>query len=583
MSESLNTGKDTLRARIAIAYRKTFGRELGPEVGHLVVAATRILLATSGLSSAFRATPGSDAVTSAQHILLGGYLLFALVILVTRVVSWEADVRLRRIVPMLDRIVCVLVVIANPSETLLYVPFLLFLFLAQTGRGIQFWPGTTYLALSLGIIFHNWIAGWWPELNRADPEMLLSQFGLALFVAVTVLGFRLAQSNRKIVNRWYGELNDVSVNARQLPIEGIAEKLATRFAVTDLILCWKSERDERARCVRARDGELLSLDLQKEVSDSLLAPDADGRTFLWDSSSGKALVENPAHGGLVLRHFAKPDVPAILLAHGDRICAIPIRSGTIAGYIYLLGIPSVSATVLARATRASEAVNATLDRYQLFDAWRDRAFAQARLALSRDMHDSVLQTLASLRMQVATIIKQGDSVSIEVRNERLSKVQSIIAAEQACLRELLVDSDQPIGEKINLVSHLTQRIELLSRQWGIPCSLDVADEAIWIGPDIAIEVEFLVREAVSNAIQHARATNITVIVAMREKSLFITLRSDGETPPLPNSGMQSQNDTIASQSLARRLEGLRGSAYADPIESGAILSMRIPVEFGADV
>jgi signal transduction histidine kinase len=573
----------TWRAREAPGSQSTRSRELGPEVGRLVIAATRILLATIGLSSALRLMPPEAPGTTVQVALLAGYLAFALVVMVARLTSWQVDVRLRRIAPLLDRIVCVVMVVANPRETLLYIPFLLFLFLTPMGRPNRLWMSFEYLVLGAAILLHNSIADLVPWVERVDPQMLLLQFTLMLFIAITVLGFRLGGSNRELVDQWKNELYDISDNARLLPVEGIAEKLAERFGVADLVLCWKVDGDDQAHCIRAHHGELHDVDLQTEIIEAMLDPQAGGRNFLWDSSSGNALVDQGHQGVPVLKHFAQPTVPEILLAKGGRICALPIKSGSIVGYIYLLGIPRISETVLASAMRASEAVNAALDRYQLFEAWRDRAFANARLALSRDMHDSVLQTLAGLRMQVAALLKESASAPIEVRNERLNELQSIIAAEQACLRELLVDSDEVSGERIDLAGHLAQRIELLSRQWAVVCKLDIAGDTIWVASDVAIEVEFLVREAVSNAVQHAMATNITVLVAQRDGSLFITLRSNGEVENTPILGITGAGETIASRSLTRRLERLRGRAYADPIESGALLSMRIPVEFGADV
>ena len=582
MTESQILPEETWRMRQARARQDARGRELGPEVGRLIVAATRILLATIGLSSALRLMPSGAPGTTVQETLLGGYLAFALVVMIARLSSWETDARLRRIAPLLDRVVCLAMVVANPGETLLYIPFLLFLFLTPRGRPNLLWLSFEILVLGSAILLHNRIADVVPGLQRADSQMLLLQFTLMLFTAVTVLGFRLGRLNRRLADQWKNELYDISDNARQLPIEGIAEKLAERFGVTDLVMCWKAEGEDRAHCIRAQQGELQDACLQADVIEAMLDPQAGGRNFLWDSSSGNALVDQ-RHGMPVLKHFSQPTVPEILLAKGGRICALPIRSGSITGYIYLLGIPKISETVLAHAVGASEAVNAALDRYQLFEAWRDRAFANARLALSRDMHDSVLQTLAGLRMQVAALLKQGASVPIDIRNERLNELQSIIAAEQACLRELLVDSDEVSGERIDLAGHLAQRIELLSRQWAIVCKLEIPGNTIWVASDVAIEVEFLVREAVSNAVQHAMATNITVLVAQRDGSLFITLRSNGEVKNTPILGITNGSETIASRSLTRRLERLRGRAYADPIESGALLSMRIPVEFGADV
>jgi hypothetical protein len=234
MAESQNLREGAFRARVARAYRETLGRELSPEIGHLVVAATRILLATIGLSSAFRLMPASAPITAGQQIVLAGYLVFALAVMVARLSSWAADVRLRRLAPLLDRLVCLLIVAANPDETLLYVPFLLFLFLAPAGRLNRLWLGLEYIVLGLVILLHNRIADWWPALPHADPQLLLLQFTLMLFTAVSVLGFRLGHASRQMADQWTSELYDISVNARQLPIDGIARKLADRFNVTDL-------------------------------------------------------------------------------------------------------------------------------------------------------------------------------------------------------------------------------------------------------------------------------------------------------------------------------------------------------------
>ena len=102
-----------------------------------------------------------------------------------------------------------------------------------------------------------------------------------------------------------------------------------------------------------------------------------------------------------------------------------------------------------------------------------------------------------------------------------------------------------------------------------------------MSPDVAVEVEFLVREAVSNAVQHAKSSSVNVVAALRDDALFLTLKSDGATVLASETG--SGIEGVKSQSLTRRLNALNGRAYADPMEHGVLLSIRIPLEAMVDV
>jgi signal transduction histidine kinase len=123
---------------------------------------------------------------------------------------------------------------------------------------------------------------------------------------------------------------------------------------------------------------------------------------------------------------------------------------------------------------------------------------------------------------------------------------------------------------------------LLSRQWAITCTLTTDPASLWVSPDVAVEVEFLVREAVSNAVQHAKSSSVNVVAALRDDALFITLKSDGATVLASETGA-SGVEGVKSRSLTRRLNALNGRAYADPMERGVLLSIRIPLEAMVDV
>ena len=556
-------------------------RDLGTAAARDVAGATRLLLAIVSLDFPFRFGAGNAIWSNPEQIALAGYMLIAAGTLFGRFISWKLDVRLRPIAWSADQLICLLMLLAYPQAIGLYLPFVIFALGVSLSRSPVVLVALDYLLFAAVILFHNRLADALPGVGAASDEALRLQFTLVTLVGAAILAFRASQAGAAVGDRWNEELLGTSIQARTLPIAGMATKLSERFGVSEMLICWRRAVDRIPECYRFSDGELSNVELDPALLERMLAPDRSGEGFIRDSDSGSALVDAKLRLGPTVRMIPAGFLPGPEAAASGIVAALPIRTGAFTGYIYLLDFPRISELRLSQVVAASRAVSATLDRYLMFEAWRERAFANARLDLSRDMHDSVLQTLGGLRMQVASLIKDKD-LPVAARTRRLESLQSIIAAEQACLRELVTDANLPIGEKIDLASHLAQRAELLSRQWAISCTLTTDPASLWVSPDVAVEVEFLVREAVSNAVQHAESSSVNVVAALRDDALFITLKSDGATVLASETGGSSV-EGVKSRSLARRLNALNGRAYADPMERGVLLSMRIPLEAMVDV
>ncbi|WP_186728903.1 sensor histidine kinase [Sphingomonas panacisoli] len=560
--------------------RRFWTRDLGSVTSRDAANATRILLALIALNASRGGMLASSSWPFQPRVALIAFLIVSICAFVSRVVSWKLDARLRAVMAMADQAICLLTLAAYPQTVAIYLPFVTFVLGVSLRRSDILWVALDYLLLATIIAFHNRLAALFPTLGIVSDDVLRLQFTLVTGTASAVMAFKAAQWGARIADRWNGELLDTAAHARALPIANIAAKLALRFDVSSMLICWQQEGDRAPECYRFSAGKLSEGDVELSTLEQMLAPDTSGNGFIWNSKGSRALVDAQSWFGASVRTI---DLAFLPIEEGEpsNVAALPIRTSALQGYIYLLGIPRISEQALDQIVGASRAVSATLDRYLMFEAWRERAFANARLDLSRDMHDSVLQTLAGLRLQVAALIKDTE-LPVATRTERLESLQSIIAAEQACLRELVADANLPIGEKIDLASHLTQRVELLSRQWGIACALSADPAPLWVSPDVAVEVEFLVREAVSNAVQHAKSSRVEVIAAQREDELFITLKSDGASALLPDIGA-SNIEGVRSRSLTRRLKALNGRAYADSIERGVLLSIRIPLEVIVDV
>ena len=561
--------------------RDALRRDLGYSVAYDIVAAGRVLLATIALGIVMQAEFPVAALTPPVRACFFAYLLLAIITLVARLVSWKTAGFVRQVSSIADEVLGLGVLIFYPGITVLYLPFVVFLLVARRLQSSVASVAMEYLVLSAAVLLHDIVAKLWTGIPHMGGDQRLTQFTLLTFIAAAALVVKMRQADATSSDRWNGELLATGIRARSLPVEEIAARLAVRFRVPIVLVCWKGGGDAAQYFYRFENGELAEFEPPPAIAERLLLPTGWDEAWLWEARTGKAMVNGPPRSGPVVRAIAPGFLPDDLAETAAIVGAMPIAATAMEGYVYLIDPARMSEILLGQIAAAGHAVSATLDRYQMFEAWRENAFANARLEISRDMHDSVLQTLAGLRMQVAVLMKESDMPTAK-RLERLKGLDAIISAEQACLRELVNDSAQPVGERIDLASHLAQRAELLSRQWGIDCSIQAEPVNLPVPPDIALEIEFLVREAVSNAVQHAGASAVRVSAALRNEALFVAVRSDGAS--VIDTDIEGADiEGILSRSLAKRVKALNGRAYADPMEHGVLLSLRIPLKVGVHV
>ncbi|MFW5898992.1 MAG: GAF domain-containing protein [Jiangellaceae bacterium] len=209
---------------------------------------------------------------------------------------------------------------------------------------------------------------------------------------------------------------------------------------------------------------------------------------------------------------------------------------------------------LAEARREAE-------RYSLIDD-------HARIA--RDLHDVVIQRLFATAMTLsgaARLIDQTEAASrvhsaVDDLDETIRQIRSTIFALQ---------TTEPSGGG-RLRSRVTRIVDAATEQLGFAPSLrmeglldtDVPD-------DLADEVAAVLQEALSNVVQHARASSVAVRVELAAGDLMLTVSDDGVG--LPEGGRRSGLANLASRA-DRRGGSFEVSSGAD---DGTVLRWHVPV------
>jgi signal transduction histidine kinase/ligand-binding sensor domain-containing protein len=176
----------------------------------------------------------------------------------------------------------------------------------------------------------------------------------------------------------------------------------------------------------------------------------------------------------------------------------------------LVGGIAVAARLRVRAVKA---------RYALVIAERTR--------LSREIHDTLLQSLAALGPELealATRTPSGDGcLSAELRRLRRQVDRSVRDA-----RDSILELRRHFMGTPRLADSLTQLADDTEARHGVrPTITVVGRRPADASPDVDLQLFRIAQEAVTNAVRHGHATHIDISVSYDERQVSLTIADDG--------------------------------------------------------
>lgn len=484
------------------------------------------------------------------------------------------ELLVRPLILLGDFLICVsLVVLFRFLELPAILACLLLLWACHERLGKTF-SSVAALAFILAFLFRNRyepLAQSYSPQTASDYTDSASIF-IGSLIALAVIGSHLYQSH---VKRWGDQLQAGGGNLSTPPIEFLMQQVAVFFRARAVSFVWEDMDGGALHHSSLVAGQDVAFPPIGEEIRPLLHPRVREAAFLFASYSDRLFFRN-GFGGLKFSNSPEFVDNMNEVLQFKRGASFAVNAGALRGRFFIACNHGWSPHSLAQCDYASDSVDGFFERSFFLDAWRSRAFAEARLALSGDLHDSILQTLAAMRMRLSMLLPKARKILPVDQLQDLNSLQNMIISEQGRLRQLLNESKRVNGVSQNLAESLSSCAEMLSGQWNIDCRVLVDHPDVDIDRATAIEVEFLIREAVANAVQHASARQVTIAAALQDDALLMAFRNDSYVDQPVNG--HAQMDGIQSQSLSRRLKLLGGTAYFDNINDKTLLSIRIPLK-----
>ncbi len=187
---------------------------------------------------------------------------------------------------------------------------------------------------------------------------------------------------------------------------------------------------------------------------------------------------------------------------------------------------------LVRDFAGHAAIALTIARARRYTA--ELALLTERERIAHDLHDQVIQRVFAVGLDLQGVIARTRDPEMAQRLSRsIDELQAVITE----IRSTIFNLQHPVDSSGGLAARIHNVFEQLTNHRDVAASLSLSGPlSILSPPDLAANAEAVVTEALSNAVRHSGAAEITVSVAVgNDLTIMVTDNGKGDS-----SGQQTQ-------------------------------------------
>jgi len=182
----------------------------------------------------------------------------------------------------------------------------------------------------------------------------------------------------------------------------------------------------------------------------------------------------------------------------------------------------------------------------------EAAVSQERSFLARELHDSIAQSLAFLKIQVQLMrdaVASGDERQVQ---HVLGEIDVGVRESYGDVRELLMHFRTRANAE-DIEPALLTTLRKFEHQTGLKATLRMRGQGLPLAPDMQIQVLHIVQEALSNVRKHAGAAHVWLDV-QQQPQWRVEVRDDGLG--FSNESGSSDETHVGLRIMAERAERL---------------------------
>jgi signal transduction histidine kinase len=523
-----------------------------------VIALARAVLAAVFLFAIW-IDPRQPATAAVEtYAVLATYVAAAAIVAALTWDNWWLDARLAAPTHVADILAFTLLVLTSDGYTSPFFVFFVFLVLSAAIR--WGWRETALTAVPVTLLYvAAGLAAGASQGGDFDLQRFIIRAGNLLVLSVVLIWFGVNQGFSGLRSLKDDVLRDVSPG--ESPLESAIEGAAAAAGANSALLLWRGRESEHWLAIHWEEARFGTAALPARSAGNEAGP------VLFDIGHDRGIRRDPFRRLRFGRAGSLVDVEAAREYGIGEGLGVPIRTAAGEGVLLLGGIPGLCTDHIDFGETLSSALAAHIQRHALLAAVEDGAIARARLSLARDLHDSIVQFLAGATFRIEAIsraLRAGEQPERELKD-----LKRLLLQEQQELRSAIGALKSETIPLPKLGGDLRALCERLAMQWDIQCLFSAEVPETSAPMRLHLDTHQLIREAVANAVRHARAKLVTVQFTADDADLRLDISNDGSGSERLKAG--------TPWSLRQRVDEANGTLMLATRETGTHVSITLPL------
>jgi signal transduction histidine kinase len=208
----------------------------------------------------------------------------------------------------------------------------------------------------------------------------------------------------------------------------------------------------------------------------------------------------------------------------------------------------------------------------LTNYWQTSIEAE-RTTISREIHDDFGQSMTALKMDLNWL--ENRLPKDDKRIERIHGMNKLVDDSITLMRRIATQLRPNLLDDLGLDAALEWQAKEFSRRSGIRCGLNLPEIDLDLNPNMSTSVFRIFQESLTNINRHAQATQVTVTLEQKDRTMILTIQDDGrgiiekEITASHSLGLLGMRERAAQWGGEVNIQGVPGK--------GTTVTVRIPL------
>ena len=171
-------------------------------------------------------------------------------------------------------------------------------------------------------------------------------------------------------------------------------------------------------------------------------------------------------------------------------------------------------------------LGSAVEKFRLLEEESELLVMQERTRISHELHDSLAQTIASLRIQIRVIDETFHSDDEKAIWHQMERIEYTIDQANNQLRELIAHFRVPMDEQ-GLLASIEETIRRTQEDANIPIYFQNEWPEQEFSPEVELNVLRIVQECLANIRKHSQAEVVRVLLIYRDGYNILIIEDDG--------------------------------------------------------